>query len=77
MCLNEYTWLEICEKEKWILQEKTKWKKKNKKKWSWTKVKEKKMIKRKKRSRSAIWDLLCKVGGFDVIWKVKLYSTSL
>ena len=24
VCLNEYTWLEICEKEKWIVQEKTK-----------------------------------------------------
>ena len=23
-CLNEYTWLEICEKEKWIVQKKTK-----------------------------------------------------
>ena len=31
VCLNEYTWLEICEKEKWIVQEKTKWKKKLKK----------------------------------------------
>ena len=45
VCLNEYTWLEICEKEKWIVQEKTKWKKKLKKKWS--KTKEKKNEERK------------------------------
>ena len=41
--------------------------KKIEKKWSWTKAKEKEMIKRKKRSISAIWDLLCKVSGCDVI----------
>ena len=50
--------------------------KKIKKKMVLNKSKRKKMIKRKKRSRSAIWDLLCKVDGIDVIWKVKLYSTS-
>ena len=27
VCLNEYTWLEICEQEKWIVLEKTNWKK--------------------------------------------------
>ena len=47
---------------------KTKWKKK---------VLKKIIEKEKKRSRSVIWDLLCKVGGIDVIWKVKLSSTSL
>ena len=40
--------------------------KKNRKK-NGLEQKQKKMIKRKKRSRSAIWDLLCKVGGIDVI----------
>ena len=39
--------------------------------------KKKKMIKRKKRGRSVIWALLCKVSGIDVIWKEKLCSTSL
>ena len=53
-----------------------KWKKKNLKKiWSWTKAKRKKW--RKKKSRSAIWALLCKVSGIDDIWKEKLCSTSL
>ena len=33
--------------------------------------------KRKKISRSAIWALLCKVSGIDVIWKEKLCSTSV
>ena len=63
VCLNEYTWLEICEKEKWIVQK------------DQGKRKEKMVL--KKKSRSAIWALLCKVGGIDVIWKVKLCSTSL
>ena len=40
------------------------------KKWSWTKEKGKK-------SRSAIWAVLCKVSGIDVIWKEKLCSTNL
>ena len=40
------------------------------------KQKEKKW--RKKKSRSAIWALLCKVSGIDDIWKgKKLCSTSL
>ena len=30
-----------------------------------------------KKSRSAIWALLCKVSGLDVVWKEKLCSTSL
>ena len=60
--LNDYTWLEIWEKEKWIVQ--------------------KDQVKRKKnglekKSRNAIWALLCKVSGIDDIWKEKLYSTSL
>ena len=47
-----------------------------------TKLKKKKkngleQMKKKKKSRSAIWALLCKVSGIDVIWKVKLCSTSL
>ena len=44
VCLNEYTWLEICEKEKWIVQKDQVKRKKMvlKKKW------------RKKKSRSAI-----------------------
>ena len=41
VCLNEYTWLEICEKEKWIVQEKTKWEKKLKKNGLEQKQKEK------------------------------------
>ena len=60
-------------KKKWNVQ-----KNQVKKKWSWTKAKEKNdEEKKKKRSRSAIWALLCKVSGIDVIWKVKLCSTSL
>ena len=39
------------------------------------KQKEKKW--RKKRSRSAIWALLCKLSGIGIIWKKKLCSTSL
>ena len=65
VCLNEYTLLEIWEKEKWIVQK--------------DQLKRKKMVlnKRKKKSRSAIWALLRKVSGIDVIWKKKLCSTSL
>ena len=47
--------------------------KKKKRKRSWTK--EKKM--KKKKNKSAIWALLCKVSGIDIIWKEKLCSTSL
>ena len=39
--------------------------------------KKKKKRKRKKRIRSAIWALLCKDSGIDVIGKEKLCSTSL
>ena len=48
VCLNEYTWLEIWEKEKWIVQKDQEKKMKNIIKWSWTKAKEKKMIKERK-----------------------------
>ena len=41
------------------------------------KKKMKKKRKRKKRIRSAIWALLCKASGIDVIGKEKLCSTSL
>ena len=64
VCLNEYTWLEIWEKEKWIVQ-KDQVKKKIKK------------MEKKKRSISAIWGLLWKVSGIDVIYKEKLCCTSL
>ena len=75
MCLNDYTWLEIWEKkEKWIVQ-KDQVKKNLKKNTLEQKQKEKKW--RKKRSRSAIWALLCKVSGIGIIWKEKLCSTSL
>ena len=57
-------------KKKWIVQ-KNQVKKKKKKNGL------EKKIKKKKKSRSAIWALLCKVSGIDVIWKVKLCSTSL
>ena len=75
VCLNEYTWLEICEKEKWIVQEKTKWKKKLKKKCSWTKAKRKKNEERKE--VEVPFKLYCKVSGIGIIWKEKLCSTSL
>ena len=76
VCLNDYTWLEIW-KKKVDCSRKDQVKKNRKKNGLEQKQKKKKMIKRKKRSRSAIWDLLCKIGGIDVIWKVKLSSTSL
>ena len=72
VCLNEYKWLEICEKKKLIVQKDQKWKKKKKR--SWTKAKEKNW--KEKKSKSAIWALLCKVSGIDDIWKEKLCSTS-
>ena len=74
VCLNEYTWLKIWEKEKWTVQ-KDQMKKKKNKEWSWTRRKRK--MKREKGNISAIWDLLCKVSEIDVIWKEKLCSTSL
>ena len=49
------------EKEKGLEQKKKKWKRKRK----------------KKKNRSAIWALLCKVSGINIIWKEKLCSTSL
>ena len=39
--------------------------------------KQKEKKRRKKRGRSAIWALLCKVSGIGIIWKKKLCSTSL
>ena len=69
VCLNEYTWLEIWEKKKKSgLFKKTKWKKKFEKKMVLNKSKKEKNEERKK-SRSAIWALLCKVSGIDVIRK--------
>ena len=64
VCQNEYTWLEIWEKkEKWIVQK--------------DQVKKNGLGQKQKKNRSAIWTLLCKVSGMDVIWKEKLCSTSL
>ena len=52
VCLNDYTWLEICEKEKWIVQEKTKEKKNvEKKNGREQKQKEKKNEERKKEKK--------------------------
>ena len=64
-------------KKKSGLFKKTKWKKKLKKKiWSWTKAKRKKNEERKE--VEVQFELYCvKYGGFDVIWKEKLWSTSL
>ena len=59
--------MEICEKEKWIVQEKTKWKKKIEKKWSWTKAKRKKNEERKE--VEVQFELYCKVSGIGIIWK--------
>ena len=69
VCLNEYTWLEIWEKEKWIVQKNQVKKKieKNKKM-----VLKKNGEKKKEISISAIWALLCKVSGIDDIWKEKI-----
>ena len=55
-CLNEYTWLKICEKEKWIVQkDQVKRKKNSLEKNGLEQKKEMKRKKeRKKRSRSAI-----------------------
>ena len=78
VCLNEYTWLEICEKKKVDSSRKDQVKKKIEKKMVLNKSKRKKWKKkRKKRIRSAIWALLCKASGIDVIGKEKLCSTSL
>ena len=66
------------ERKKNGLFKKTKWKKNfEKKNGLEQKQKEKKW--RKKRGRSAIWALLCKVSGIGIIWKKKinLCSTSL
>ena len=65
-------------KKKWIVQKdqvKSEKKKFEKKYGLEQKQKEKKW--RKKKSRSAIWALLCKVSGIGIIWKKKLCSTSL
>ena len=75
VCLNEYTWLEIWEKKSGLFK-KTKWKK-NGLEQKQKKRKKKNEKKRKKRIRSAIWALLCKASGIDVIGKEKLCSTSL
>ena len=69
VCLNEYIWLEIWEKEKWIVQ------KDQEKKWKKNGLEQKKKNGEKK-SRSAVWALLCKISGIGIIWK-KLCSTSL
>ena len=59
VCLNEYTWLEIWEKEKLIVQK--------------DQVKKNDLEQKKKngekKSRSAIWALLCKVSRIGIIWK--------
>ena len=41
------------------------------------KKKKEKGLEQKKKNRSAIWTLLCKVSGIGIIWKEKLCSTSL
>ena len=65
-------------KKKSRLFKKTKWKKNGlEQKQKKRKKKMKKKRKRKKRIRSAIWALLCKASGIDVIGKEKLCSTSL
>ena len=56
-------------KKKSGLFKKTKWKKKLKKYGLEQKQKEKN--EERKKSRSAIWALLCKVSGIDYIWKEK------
>ena len=79
VCLNDYTWLEIWKKKKWIVQKdqvKSE-KKKLKKKYGLEQKQKEKNEERKKKSRSAIWALLCKVSGIGIIWKEKLCSTSL
>ena len=58
------------EKKKSELFKKTKWKKKFEKNMVLNKSKKKKNEERKK-SRSAIWALLCKVSGIDDIWTEK------
>ena len=82
VCLNDYTWLEIWKKSG--LFKKTKWKRKkekkrvlNKRKKYGLKQKQKEKNEERKKSRSAIWALLCKVSGIGIIWKEKLCSTSL
>ena len=68
MCLNDYTWLEIWKKKSGLFK-KTKWKVKKKK--YGLEQKQKKKNEERKKSRSAIWALLCKVSGIDDIWKKK------
>ena len=70
VCLNDYTWLEIWKKKSGLFKKRPS-EKNLKKNGLEQKQKE------KKRNRSAIWALLCKVSGIDVIWKEKLCSTSL
>ena len=65
VCLNNYTWLEIWEKEKWIVQ------KDQVKKNGLEQKQKKKMEKKRRRSRNAIWVVLCKVSGIDDMWKEK------
>ena len=68
VCLNDYTWLKIW-KIKWIVQKdqvKKKFEKKN-----GLEQKQKEKNEERKKSRSAIWALLCKVSGIDYIWKEK------
>ena len=44
VCLNEYTWLEIWENEKWIVQKDQKWKKMKKKGLERKKIEERKDV---------------------------------
>ena len=57
-------------KKKWIVQKDQVKKKKRKEKGL-------EQNKRRKKNRSAIWALLCKVSGIGIIGKEKLCSTSL
>ena len=61
------------EKKKWIVQKDQVKKKKRKEKG----LEQKKKKWKRKKNRSAIWALLCKVSGIGIIWKEKLCSTSL
>ena len=72
VCLNEYTWLEICEKRKVDCSKRQK-----EKKMVLNKSKRKNEKKKKKKNISIIWALLCKVSGCDVIGKEKLCYTNL
>ena len=64
-------------KKKWIVQKDQVKKKRRKEKGLEQKKKKWKRKKKKEKNRSAIWTLLCKVSGIDIIWKEKLCSTSL